>query len=501
MTRYPRQGKGRRWTVKELEAIRVEWKGDKLNDSAGLFGSVRVAAENGVSVHFSYAFKWEGKVAWHYCGTWPSTSLEAIRAERDRARGLTKEGINPTDAKRADKIEAQAKVEAIIAAAARQEAEDLPIRKMYEAWLQDGVARADGNAELRRSFEKDVLPAIGEVPVRAVTEHELRALLRAMVKRGVHRMTVRTYNDLIQLFAWAEKRKPWRSLMADGNPAELLEIQKILPPGIDPDKPRERVLSAQELRELRRTFEDMEAAYAAAPAGQKYGTDRPLKKETQHALWICLGTACRIGELLMARWEHVDLDSGEWFVPADNTKSGVDWRVYLSPFAHRQFRALKDLTGETAFCFPARVALGEVAEQHVCVKSVSKQIGDRQMQFKHRAGPLKNRRHDNSLVLAGGSNGEWTPHDLRRTAATMMQALGVLPDIIDRCQNHVLAGSRVRRHYMHHDYAVEKREAWNKLGNHLDSILHQSGGRSVDESTARPLSISSRLLKSDGDIP
>lgn len=71
-------------------------------------------------------------------------------------------------------------------------------------------------------------------------------------------------------------------------------------------------------------------------------------------------------------------------------------------------------------------------------------------------------------------NGEWTPHDLRRTAATMMQALGVLPDIIDRCQNHVLAGSHVRRHYMHHDYATEKREAWNKLGERLDVILNGS---------------------------
>lgn len=105
---------------------------------------------------------------------------------------------------------------------------------------------------------------------------------------------------------------------------------------------------------------------------------------------------------------------------------------------------------------------------------MSKQIGDRQMQFKRRAGPLKNRRHDNSLTLADGANGEWTPHDLRRTAATMMQALGVLPDIIDRCQNHVLAGSRVRRHYLHHDYADEKREAWAKLGEKLNLILNSA---------------------------
>lgn len=476
MTRYPKQGKGRKWTIKELEAVPAAWKGDTLSDGEGLSGEVRVAGEGAVSVRFKYAYRWAGKVAWHQCGTWPTVSLETIRAERDQAKEQVKQGINPGAHRKVQRIEAQAKVEAAIAEATRQQSENLPVRAMFDAWMADGVARADGNAELRRSFEKDVLPAIGDMPLKDVTEHELRALLRAMVKRGVHRMTVRTYNDLVQMFGWAEKRKPWRSLMIDGNPAELLEIEKILPHGTSAERPRERVLSAEELRELSRIFEEMTAAYAAAAVGQKYKTARPLKKEARLAMWLCLSTACRIGELLMTRWEHVNFETGEWFVPADNTKTGVDWRVYLSDFALRQFQTLHALTGDTHYCFPARAAKGEEPALHVCVKSMSKQIGDRQTQFKRRAGPLKNRRHDNSLTLAGGVNGEWTPHDLRRTAATMMQALGVLPDIIDRCQNHVLAGSRVRRHYMHHDYANEKRDAWKKLGAHLELILSSDAG-------------------------
>lgn len=54
----------------------------------------------------------------------------------------------------------------------------------------------------------------------------------------------------------------------------------------------------------------------------------------------------------------------------------------------------------------------------------------------------------------------------------MMQSLGVALEIIDRCQNHVLAGSKVRRHYLHHDYADEKREAWQLLGDRLSLILN-----------------------------
>lgn len=480
MTRYPKQGKGRKWTTKELEAVSATWRGDTLSDGEGLSGEVRVAGDGSISVRFKYAFRWAGKVAWHQCGTWPSNGMEAIRAERDQARQLVKQGINPADQRKAERIEAQAKVEAVIAEAAKTRADNLTVRDMFDAWIADGVARADGNAELRRSFDKDVLPRIGGKAVKLITEHDLRALLREMVKRGVHRMTVRTYNDILQMFAWAEKRQPWRALMAEGNQAELVEIAKILPVGSTAEKPRDRVLSADELRELRNIFERAEASYAAVPAGQKYEHARPLKKETQLALWISLSTACRIGELLMARWQHVNLQTGEWFVPAENTKTGEDWMVYLSDFAMQQFKKLHELTGDTPFCFPARAAKGKGPEQHVCTKSVSKQVGDRQMQFKNRKGMLQHRRSDNTLVLAGGANGEWTPHDLRRTAATMMQALGVLPDIIDRCQNHVLAGSRVRRHYMHHDYAAEKRAAWDRLGAEIEATLGHQGEHLAD---------------------
>ncbi|CAM5212254.1 hypothetical protein OURE66S_01525 [Oligella ureolytica] len=52
-----------------------------------------------------------------------------------------------------------------------------------------------------------------------------------------------------------------------------------------------------------------------------------------------------------------------------------------------------------------------------------------------------------------------------------MQALEVSLDVIDRCQNHVISGSRVRRHCLHYDYRREKTEAWQKLGAQLEEIL------------------------------
>lgn len=134
---------------------------------------------------------------------------------------------------------------------------------------------------------------------------------------------------------------------------------------------------------------------------------------------------------MIAEWKHVDLEAGTWFIPKENVKGRrgkrQDQLVHLSAFALRQFVALHELTGDTAWCFPARNVEG-----HVCLSSVSKQIGDRQEMFMARK-PLKHRKHNNTLVLSEGKNGNWTAHDLRRTGATMMQALGVNPDVIDRC--------------------------------------------------------------------
>ena len=175
----------------------------------------------------------------------------------------------------------------------------------------------------------------------------------------------------------------------------------------------------------------------------------------------------------MTRWEHVDLVERYWTIPVENVKGPMGkkqgHRVYLSDFSLRQFRALKVLTGTSPYCFPAR---NHKEGTHIDVKTVSKQVGDRQIQFKVRKD-LSRRANDNALVLKSGSHREWTTHDMRRTGATMMQALGILPDIIDRCQNHVMAGSRVRRHYLHHEFADEKKAAWEKLGQRIDAILAQ----------------------------
>ncbi|HHS7808884.1 TPA: tyrosine-type recombinase/integrase [Pseudomonas putida] len=460
-----------RITVKQLEALTAADDGKTLREEGGLVGRVR-AGTRGITVLFRFEFKQNGVKRDYRLGSWSGSlkkSLAEIRSERDEVKVTVAKGIDPSTAKKAAKIEAQTAIEATIADAQRKATENLTVADLFEAWLKDGVARQDGNAELKRSFGKNVLPAIGENALSTLTEKDLLTVLRAVRARGLNRAVVILNNDMGQMLRWAEKRKPWRGLMADGNPSDLVDVEKLL--DHDYQEQRDRILSADEIRELHNIFGQLENDYAALPAGQKYSGIRPVNRRVQCAMWICLSTLCRIGELLKTEWRHVDLVKGTWLIPSANTKGQrgkrQDHHVFLSQFALRQFKELHTLTGETPYAFPATNNTS-----HVCTKTVSKLIGDRQCRFKNRTKPLAGRHNDNTLVLSNGATGEWTPHDLRRTGATAMQELGVALDIIDRCQNHLLGGSKVRRHYLHHDYAKEKTDAWRLLGEHIEATLN-----------------------------
>ncbi|VFS61405.1 Uncharacterised protein [Kluyvera cryocrescens] len=56
----------------------------------------------------------------------------------------------------------------------------------------------------------------------------------------------------------------------------------------------------------------------------------------------------------------------------------------------------------------------------------------------------------------------FTIHDLRRTARTHLEALGVNPIVAERCLNHRIKG--VEGIYNRHQYLNERREALAMLG-------------------------------------
>ncbi|TQK07853.1 site-specific integrase [Herbaspirillum sp. SJZ107] len=478
-------------TATKIDRYKPSKRDEILTDGNGLSLRFRRAQDGSVARTWLYVYKAGTKSVYLTLGEHGSTlsdfdtnlygmaaegrlSLEVARRIAAEIKDWRKRGIDPKahieEAHKTAVVEAEAKARSanLLETSLRQDS--LTVRDLFDTWIVDGVRRKDGNLALRRLFEKDVLPRIGATAIKVLTEHEIRSVLRAQVGRGVNRTAVMTRNSLTQMFSWGRKRQPWRRLLVDGDPMELIEIEKIVSPDYDLTNESDRILSANEIAELWTALKRSENEYRMAP--NKRLAAQPLEKKTQYAIWIMLSTLCRVGEMTMARWEHVNFQDAEWHIPKANVKRNVAHLfVYLSPFSLEQFRLLKEVTGYSEWCFPARSN-----ESHMDIKAIAKQIGDRQSMFKsEKADKVQaaktHRRRDNSLVLANGRNGSWSPHDLRRTGATMMQALGTSLETIDRCQNHIIFGSKVRRVYLRHDYAKEKREAWSRLGSTLQSII------------------------------
>jgi integrase len=149
-----------------------------------------------------------------------------------------------------------------------------------------------------------------------------------------------------------------------------------------------------------------------------------------------------------------------WTLP--ETKNGKRHTVHLNDLALRQFEALRQHTGLTEWVFPASRLNGPV-----CPKTVTKQVADRQ---RGDGEPMSGRsKQTDSLALAGG---QWRPHDLRRTGATLMAELGVLPEVIERCLNHT-EQTKVKRIYQRAQYEAPMREAWQKLGERLELLKNK----------------------------
>jgi integrase len=481
-------------TATKVERYKPAKSDEILTDGNGLSLRLRRAQDGSVTRTWLYAYKAGTKSIYLTLGEHNTAlsdfdivlyrlpaeaclTLEMARRIAVEIKDWRTRGVDPKKrmADERDKVAADAAAKASLEVLAQTnlQRDNLTVKDLFDEWIVDGVRRKDGNAALKRLFGVDVLPQIGAISIRLLTEHDIRSVLRAQVSRGVNRTAVITRNSLTQMFAWGRKRQPWRRLLVDGDPMELIEIEKIVSPDYDLSNQSDRILSRGEIAELLTALRRAEDEYRAAP--NKRLAPQPLEKKTQYAIWIMLSTMCRVGEMTMARWEHVDLSNAEWFIPKENVKGNLaHLLVYLSPFALEQFNALHAITGTTEWCFPSRSGEG-----HMDIKSIAKQIGDRQRMFKKAKSQISHpskthRRQDNTLVLANARNGSWSPHDLRRTGATMMQALGTSLDTIDRCQNHIVFGSKVRRVYLRHDYANEKRDAWVRLGGDLQSILRKT---------------------------
>lgn len=438
--------KGDKWTDQELRALKLENNGQSIYESgASLRGKVNATLKpdgtTRISIWFRYRYKFQNQQKDLSLGTWPKVSLKEIRSLANQARVLLDKNIDPAIHKKLAKLDHKIEQTNKLAKLKKQHEEQLSaekrmsVQRLFELWEKfDLTNRKDKGKEVRRMFEKDVLPYIGNMAVEDVKKGHVVAILDKILERGINRMPKLILSLIRQMFRFAQDRD-----LIDNDPTSSIRKAKIG----GKDVVRDRYLSEAEIKALITQIPN---------AG--------LIKSSELALLILLSTCCRVGEICKAKWEDLDLNNGQWKIPAENSKNGKPHTIYLSNFAIKQFQLLKELSSSETWIYP-----NAKDNNHVCTKSITKQTSDRQL-LKDRTPMSGRSKYSDRLILSGG---KWTPHDLRRTGATTMGNLGVRPDVIELCLNHT-ENNKMKKTYQHQSLTAEQAHAWKILGERIELL-------------------------------
>jgi integrase len=279
--------------------------------------------------------------------------------------------------------------------------------------------------KVRSKLVASLVSELGHVRVCDLTKRQLIQFFDGVVDRGAPVAANRVYTLAKQMFEWAAAKD-----LIPASPMAGIER-----PGGE-ETPRDRVLSTDEVKTF---WTKLETADMAEP--------------TKVALKLLLITAQRRGELTFAKWSHFDLDAKAWTIPVELLKSSHTRRekpepqvVPLSQLAIDILQELHKLTGEGPYVLPAYASKRKAVPYSE--SALSRAV-------------RQNRKHFGV--------GHFTPHDLRRTAATFMTKLKVPRLHVEKVLNH--STSDIAEVYDRHDYLPEKRAALEKWGEHLTVII------------------------------
>jgi integrase len=329
------------------------------------------------------------------------------------------------------------------------------VAAVYATKLANGVnGHKDGGTHAMTILQNHLLDRFGEVPIKEFTRQHFFAVVDPILAAGHNSMA-----NSVLLYTKAMLRLAVKREFIEYSVLDCIEKADVG----GKEQIRSRVLCA-----TRTKGDELEELYNLLP-------DSGLSQNLQCAVHILLGTGCRGIELFKGRWGHLNFDNSTWLIPDENSKNGDPILIHLSEYAKKWFIELHELTGHTDWMMPGK----SNDRPYMLPKVLSKAVCERQ---RPPDAPQKKTRtkHHSTLILP---DGHWTVHDLRRTAATKMQMLGVTPDIIDACQNHRPMG--VRRRYQHGENMDAMCIAWDLLGDSLMSMSEASYSRDRLKSTKK----------------
>ncbi|MCS6479762.1 integrase arm-type DNA-binding domain-containing protein [Burkholderia thailandensis] len=293
-------------------AIRNAKPADKpvrLFDGGGLY--LEIAPSGGKWWRLKYRFG--DKEKRYSLGVYPEVTLATARKKRDEAREKLAAGIDPGEAKKAEK-------RASLLAAAHS------FEVVARGWMDERKTTVEPaqHAKTLARMENDVFPWLGKRPIAEIDAPEILVVLKRVDGRGARFTAHRIRSEISRVFRYGIKEghckaDPARDLVDAIPPAQTTHFASITEP--------------EKVGEMLRAFDGFTGTFPVLCA-----------------LKLAPMLFVRPGELRKAEWAQFDLDKGEWRYFVNKTKT--DHLVPLAAQAVTILRELHALTGEGVYVFP-----------------------------------------------------------------------------------------------------------------------------------------------------
>jgi integrase len=288
-------------------------------------------------------------------------------------------------------------------------------RTIAESYLKRESPRVRSMNQREAVLNRLVYPAFGDKPIDQIKRKDVVKLLDEIQDRNGAAMADSTLMVVRRIMNWhASRDEDFRSPIVRGMSRG------------DPGRARTRVLTDEEIRAVWRAADKIHK-----PAG--------LMMFARMLQFILL-TAVRRNEA--ARMDRSERNGTEWLIPAARVKNKRDFLLPLSAAAISLLDGLQ--------------VIGDKDSGPVFTPTGSRPLAAFD-QFK--------KAFDKKCGFS-----DWTIHDLRRTARSLMSRAGVDPDHAERVLNHAIRG--IRGVYDRHAFYQEKKNALESLASLLDLIIN-----------------------------
>lgn len=298
--------------ARQVDAAKPREKAYKLADGAGLYLEVVPSG----SRYWRMKYRFNGKEKRMAFGVYPAVSLAQARALRDEAKKKLAEGIDPSFAKKEEKL-----------------VRDVQLNNTFQAvaleWHGTKVSRwSEGYAsDIIEAFNKDIFPYIGQQPVNEIKPLVLLNVLRRMESRGATEKAKKVRQRCSEVFRYAIVTG-----RAEYNPAADLTSAMS-----GHESKHYPFLTVEELPDFFKAL----SGYTGSPL-------------IVLAARLLILTGVRTGELRGAFWSEFDLEKAVWEIPAERMKMKRPHLVPLSTQALEIVQQLKVMSGQYPLVFPGR---------------------------------------------------------------------------------------------------------------------------------------------------